>query len=103
VLAAVDSRGEWERGGGDVSWESSFAVVGAGAKRRQGFRRVAAAPDDCAAAGTDGLETMGRRSNKGRIMGRGAQRRCSGSNAGRWICAGKCTGAAAVISPLVLR
>jgi hypothetical protein len=25
VLAAVDSRGEWERGGG-VSWESSFTV-----------------------------------------------------------------------------
>jgi len=24
VLAAVDSRGEWERGGGDVSWESSL-------------------------------------------------------------------------------
>jgi outer membrane receptor for ferric coprogen and ferric-rhodotorulic acid len=28
VLAAVDSRGEWERGGGDVSWESSFTVSG---------------------------------------------------------------------------
>jgi hypothetical protein len=27
VLAAVDSRGEWERGGGEVSWESSFTVV----------------------------------------------------------------------------
>lgn len=26
MLAAVDSRGEWERGGGDVSWESSFTV-----------------------------------------------------------------------------
>lgn len=26
VLAAVDSRGEWERGGGEVSWESSFTV-----------------------------------------------------------------------------
>ena len=26
VLAAVDGRGEWERGGGVVSWESSFTV-----------------------------------------------------------------------------
>ena len=26
VLAAVDLRGEWERGGGEVSWESSFTV-----------------------------------------------------------------------------
>jgi hypothetical protein len=30
VLAAVDSRGEWERGGGVVSWESSFTVVEGG-------------------------------------------------------------------------
>jgi hypothetical protein len=28
VLAAVDSRGECERGGGEVSWESSFTVGG---------------------------------------------------------------------------
>lgn len=28
VLAAVDSRGEWDRGGGVVSWESSFTVGG---------------------------------------------------------------------------
>jgi hypothetical protein len=36
VLAAVDSRGEWERGGGEVSWESSFTVGrGAGCRYKR--------------------------------------------------------------------
>lgn len=38
VLAAVDSRGEWERGGGEVSWESSFTVWWWWRGRRECFR-----------------------------------------------------------------
>jgi hypothetical protein len=56
VLAAVDSRGEWERGGGEVSWESSFTVRSGKrwaiqlyrSKRVGGLRPLGAALEDCA-------------------------------------------------------
>lgn len=56
MLAAVDSRGEWERGGGEVSWESSFTVRSgkwwAGklyrSRRAGGLQPFGACPNDCA-------------------------------------------------------
>ena len=54
VLAAVDSRGEWERGGGEVSWDSSFTVSVGWSSVGGGGMGAADGPDGSVGAGGTG-------------------------------------------------